>query len=220
MQALLDPIQATEINLKVTEQGARVLYNTASVVMPVIQQFFFMMALNGISSQFHILTKLGWHANGLLRMCIPAAYTFVGALCMIAYIWSSRESWEVNGNQFALSWMIIWLYMHINFLIMDILTTFIPMQFMPFCVLTWAILNVASTISPFELSLGFFHWGYALPVHETYQVLVQIWSDGCDSQLHRALPIMFSWWIVALATATFSVHYRCNTAVAAEHAAM
>lgn len=111
-----------------TEQGARALYNTVSVVMPVIQQLFFMMALNDISSHFHILTKLDWHANGLLRMCISAAYTFVGALCMIAYIWSFRESWEVNGNQFALSWMIIWLYMHINSLIMDFLTTFIPMQ--------------------------------------------------------------------------------------------
>lgn len=220
LQALLDPIQATEINLKVTEQGTRVLYNTVSIVMPIIQQFFFMVALNGISSQFQVLTKLGWNANGLLRMCISAAYTFVGALCMVAYIWSFRESWDVNENQFALSWMIIWLYMHINFLIMDILTTFVPMQFMPFCVLTWVILNVASTISPFELSPGFFHWGYALPAHETYQVLVQIWSDGCESQLYRALPIMFSWWVVALATAIFSVHHRCNTAVAAERAAM
>ncbi|KAK1140674.1 hypothetical protein N8T08_009987 [Aspergillus melleus] len=220
LQAFLDPIQATEINLKVTEQGTRVLYNTVSFVMPVIQQFFFMMALNGISAQFKILTKLGWHANGLLRMCISAAYTFVGALFMVAYIWSFRESWEVNGNQFALSWMAIWLYMHINFLIMDILTTFVPMQFMPFCVLTWVIVNVASTISPFELSPGFFRWGYALPAHETYQVLVQIWSNGCDDQLYRALPVMFSWWVVALGTVIFSVRHRCNAAVAAERAAL
>lgn len=56
------------------------------MVMPIIQQFFFMMALNRISSQFQLLTKLGPTANGLLRMCISFAYTFIGSLCMTGYI--------------------------------------------------------------------------------------------------------------------------------------
>ncbi|KAE8369709.1 hypothetical protein BDV27DRAFT_172374 [Aspergillus caelatus] len=219
LQAFLDPIQATEINIKVTEQGGRVLYNTVSMVMPIIQQFFFMMALNGISAQFHLYTKLGPKRNGLLRMCVSLAYTFIGSLCMAGYIWAYRESWDVNSNQFVLSWMSVWLYMHINFLIVDILTAFIPMQFLPFCILTWAIINVASTISPFELSPGFYRWGYALPAHELYQVLVQIWSDGCEDQLYRALPIMFSWWIACLAIVPFAMTHRCKAAVAAEQAA-
>lgn len=219
LQAFLDPIQANEINIKVTEQGSRVLYNTVSMVMPIIQQFFFMMALNGISAQFHLYTKLGPTRNGLLRLCVSLAYTFIGSLCMAGYIWAYRESWDVNSNQFVLSWMSVWLYMHINFLIVDILTAYIPMQFLPFCILTWAIINVASSISPFELSPGFYRWGYALPAHELYQVLVQIWSDGCEDQLYRALPIMFSWWIACLAIVPFAMSHRCKAAVAAEHAA-
>ncbi|KAE8394475.1 hypothetical protein BDV23DRAFT_190079 [Aspergillus alliaceus] len=219
LQAFLDPIQATEINIKATQQGTRVLYNTVSMVMPIIQQFFFMMALNGISASFHLYTKLGPNKNGLLRLCVSLAYTFIGSLCMAGYIWAYRESWDVNSNQFTLSWMSIWLYMHINFLIVDILTAFIPLQFLPFCILTWAIINVASTISPFEISPGFYRWGYALPSHELYQVLVQIWSDGCENQLHRALPIMFSWWIACLAIVPFAMRHRCQTALAAEQAA-
>lgn len=90
------------------------------------------------------------------------------------------------------------------------------MQFLPFCVLTWVIINVGSTISPFELNPGFFRWGYALPAHEVYQVLVQIWSDGCQDQSYRALPILFSWWIVGLATVIYATYYRCQTALKAK----
>lgn len=219
LEAFTNPITATEINLKETPQGARVLYNTVGLVMPILQQFFYLMALNGISAQFHVLTKFGAVANGLLRMCVSLLYTFVGSMCTVGYIWSFKESWSVNGNQFVLSWMIIWLFMHINFGIIDALTAFVPMQFMPFCMLTWIIINVASSLSPLELSPGFFRWSHALPANETYQVLVQIWSDGCENKLYQALPILFSWWAVGLSLAIYSVHRRVAKALAAEKAA-
>ncbi|KAJ5786620.1 uncharacterized protein N7503_011832 [Penicillium pulvis] len=218
LETFLDPIQATGINIKATTQGTRVLYNTVSLVMPIIQQFFFMMALNGISAQFQLFTKLGTLTNGLIRMVTSIIYTFIGSLCMAGYIWAYKESWDVNGNQFVLTWMVTWLYMHINFLIVDTLTAFIPMQFLPFCILTWVILNVASTISPFELNPGFFRWGYALPAHEAYQMLVQIWSDGCQDQSYRALPILFSWWIAALLNTVYATYSRCQAAVKAHNA--
>lgn len=214
-RTLLDPISATEINIRPTNQGARVLYNTVSMVMPIIMQFFFVMGLNGISAGFQLFNKMKPQAVGLLRMTLSVAYTFIGSLCMSGYIWAFREHWHVNGVQFVLTWISIWLYMHVNFAIMETATTFIPMPFMPFFVLTWAILNVASTIAPFELNPGFYRWGYALPSHEVYQVLVQIWSGGCNDQLYRALPILFSWWVVTIAAAILSVHHRCATAVKA-----
>ncbi|KAF7182453.1 hypothetical protein CNMCM7691_002023 [Aspergillus felis] len=215
LQAFLNPIQATEINIKTTDQGPRVLYNTVSIVIPIIQQFFFMMALNGISAKFHVLAKLSPLSNGLLRMCVSLAYTFVASLCQTGYTWAFREHWDVNSNQFVLCWMAIWLYMHINFLLVDVTTAFVPLEFLPFCILTWVIINVSSTISPFELNPGFFHWGYALPSHELYQVLVQIWSDGCENQLYHALPIMFSWWVVGLVAVVFANRHRCEMAVKA-----
>ncbi|RDW68691.1 uncharacterized protein DSM5745_08451 [Aspergillus mulundensis] len=179
LNVFLDPIQAQEINIKAANQGTRMLYNTVSMIMTIIMQFFFMMALNGISAQFNLFTSLSWVTNGFIRMCASVVYTFISALCMIGYIWAFREDWDVNGAQFVLSWITIWLYMHIDFLLFDIMTTFIPMQFMPFCMLAWMIANVSSTIAPFELSAGFYRWAYALPAHEAYAILGQIWSDGC-----------------------------------------
>lgn len=211
-EVLFDPISATGINIKPTEQGGRVLYNTVSMVMPIIQQFFMLMALNGISTGMQLYSRLHPQRNGIIRLILSAVYTLLGSLCMTGYIWAFREDWSVDAGQFFLTWIVCWLYMHINFLILDIATTWIPMQFMSFFVLTLALTSVSSTISPLELSPGFYHWGYALPAYETYQVLVQVWS-GCDNQLFRALPILFSWWLVCLIAAILSLHYRCKAAI-------
>ncbi|KAH8202501.1 hypothetical protein TruAng_003309 [Truncatella angustata] len=186
--------------------------------MPIIQQFFFMLALNGISGEFELFSKLRPSTNGLLRLGLSISYTLIGSLCIAGYIWAFKESWDVNGNQFALTWIVMWLYMHVNFLLVDILTTWVPMQFMPFCILTWVVMNVASAISPFELDPGFYRWGYALPGHEVYQVLVKIWSHGCGNQLHIALPVLFSWWFAAIALVIVAVRTRCRKASAAEKA--
>jgi hypothetical protein len=214
LKAFTDPIQAEQINIKETEEGTRVFYNTISMAMPIVQQFFYMLALNGIGSVFDAFTKLSWKTNALLRLTVSILYTFVGALCMTGYIWAYRETWHQTGSHFALTWMILWLLMHINILFFDITTAFVEIQWMPYIVLTWVILNVASTITPFEMSPAFFRWEYALPSHEAYQVLLQIWSGGCNNRLYQALPIMFTWWIIGVPASVFAMYYRCRKAVA------
>jgi hypothetical protein len=94
----------------------------------------------------------------------------------------------------------------------DVATGFIPMKFLPFFVLTWVILNVTSTIWPFELAPSFYRWGYALPAHEVWQVLIQIWSGGAVDRLYQALPILFTWEIVFLPLAVVALNFRCKVA--------
>ncbi|KAL4816533.1 hypothetical protein BDW67DRAFT_44322 [Aspergillus spinulosporus] len=48
---------------------------------------------------------------------------------------------------------------HVHFLFIDSATSIIPMPFVLFLVLTWIILNVSSTIGPFELSPAFYRIG-------------------------------------------------------------
>lgn len=208
LNAFLDPIQATEINIKTTEQGPRTLYNTVTLLIIILPQFFFVMALNGISAKFEFNSRVGVLPDIVFRMCMSLIYTFIGGLAMIGFIWAFRESWNVQGSQFMLSWMVIWLAMHISYLFYDITTACLPLIFVPVIVLTTILISISSTISPFELSAGFYRWGYALPGHELYQVLVQIWTDGCDNHLYRALPILFSWWIVFLVIAPAAMRYR------------
>ncbi|RAQ49961.1 nitrosoguanidine resistance protein SNG1 [Aspergillus flavus] len=207
-KTVLDPISSSSIDLQPMAQGVRFYYNTVSMVMPILQQFFFLMALNGISAQFKIFSSLSLKQNMVLRLIISICYTFIASLCMSGYIWAFREDWNATSDQFGLTWMAIWLVMHLNFLIIDAATAFIPMQFMSFFMLTWIILNVSSSIGPFELSPGFYRLGYVFPAHELYEILLQIWTDGCNPHLYRALPILWSEWIVALGLSLLGMRKR------------
>lgn len=115
LQAFLNPIQGGDINIMPTGQGTRVLYNTVAMVMPIIMQFFFLMAVNGVSAEFNLYSHLPVLNNGIIRLVLSLSYTFIGSLCWAGYIWAFREDWSVGAGQFFCTWMIIWLFMHINF---------------------------------------------------------------------------------------------------------
>ncbi|EKV12624.1 nitrosoguanidine resistance protein [Penicillium digitatum] len=112
---LFDPIAATSIDIMPTNQGVRFYYNTVSMVMVILPQFFFVMALNGITAESNILKTLSLIQNITLRLGLSVLYTFITSLCMSGYIWAFREDWGVTSSQFPLMWMILWLGMHINF---------------------------------------------------------------------------------------------------------
>ncbi|KAK6442494.1 hypothetical protein LTR95_001261 [Oleoguttula sp. CCFEE 5521] len=212
LQVLLNPIMATGINIMPTTQQTKLFYNTVSMVMPILQQFFFLLILNGLSNELHLYSKLPLHISGLVRVGLSVVFDLVASLCMSGYIWGFRESWEVTRKQFALTWMVLWLLMHIHFLIIDACTAFLPLPALPFFLLTWIIINITSSISPFEANPGFYRWGYALPTNEAYTVLTDIWSRGSVPQLYRALPVLFSWWVAGLSLAICGHCYRCHKA--------
>ncbi|KAL4757337.1 SNG1 family protein [Aspergillus foveolatus] len=197
-KTVLDPVSSTSTDIQPMSQGVRFYYNTVSMVMPIIIQFFFIMAIGGISAQINNFNTFSPRQNTILRFIISVCYTFVAALVVTGYIWAFRESWDVSFGQFALTWMAIWLAMHVHFLFIDFATSVIPMPFVPFFVLTWIILNVSSTIGPFELSPGFYRIGYVFSAHSLYELLLQIWTEGCNPHLYRAFPILWCEWVVAL----------------------
>ena len=212
VQTLLNPIAGTSLTIQVTEQTTKILYNSVSMVVPILSQFFFVMALNQISAGCQLYSKLPVRTSGILRIAISLLYTLVAALAMAGYIWAFREDWDVNGKQFCLTWMILWLLMDINFLLFDAATSIVPMAVMPFIVFTLIICSVTSTLTPFELNPGFYRWSYALPAHEVYTVLEDIWTRGAVPQLYHALPVLFSYWIAGWVAATAGHFRRCRTA--------
>ncbi|KAM5350014.1 hypothetical protein ACJ41O_006519 [Fusarium nematophilum] len=207
---LLNPIDATAWDIMPTNQGARVLLNTVSMVMPILMQFFFVMGVNGIFSAAKVLETQSKRDVYLFRLLASKVYSCVSALGMTGYIWAFRESWGVTAGQFFETWMCIWFYMDINYLVVDtVLGSIVPMQFFAYFFLTWVILNIATTVYPFELTPGFYHWGWALPAHNVWLLLIGIWSSGCRAQLDVTLPILFAWWFVGHLSSAWSVRRRC-----------
>ncbi|EEU39815.1 uncharacterized protein NECHADRAFT_39320 [Fusarium vanettenii 77-13-4] len=206
----LNPIEASSIDLMPTSQGSRVLFNTVSMVMPILMQFFFSMAMNGIFTETGVFAKLSKRDIYAVRLIISKVYTLMCGICMSGYIWAFREDWGASRGQFFETWMCLWLYMEVNYLIVDsVLDVVVPIKFFAFFFLTWIILNVASTIWPFELSAGFYRWSYALPAHNTWTLLMTIWSGGCRAQNEVALPVLFTWWVVGHVTSAWAVRRRC-----------
>ncbi|CAN6669043.1 hypothetical protein TRVA0_041S00562 [Trichomonascus vanleenenianus] len=198
MYALFNPIATSQINIQAMQQGVRIYYSTLTVAMIVLQQFFFGLAVHFITMNAHksisVHTYIAFKAVGSTIFCLGAAF------CMAGNMWAFRENWSVNGNQYILSVMILWLLMAIHNLLFQSLLLFLPVPAMPFMVILWVLINVTATATPFILSPGFYRVGYAVPSFEAYDVLNDIWSRGSVPSLYRALPILFSWWVVLLGT--------------------
>jgi hypothetical protein len=108
--------------------------------------------------------------------------------------------------------MALWLFAHLNFLVLDVFSIWVSPPFVPMALITWIVLNVTSILLPFELSPDFYKWGYALPAHSVFQVLIDIWSGGCNPQLDYALPVMFAYEVVGLVISSIGVYRRAHYA--------
>ncbi|KAH7030504.1 hypothetical protein B0J12DRAFT_583429 [Macrophomina phaseolina] len=212
VSAYLNPIQSSSYNIKPSPQSTKTVYNTIPMVMGIIMNFFFLMAVNGVASSLQLYSHIPFFQNWLVRVVLSLTYTCAGSLCQSAYFWAFKESWDQPASVFFLVWMAMWLYQHVQFLVFDVATTFIPMAFSSFFVLSWVIANITATIAPFELSAGFYRWAYALPAKETFDILITIWSGGAVNRLYRNLPIMFAWVVVMGPSAFYALRYRCKKA--------
>ncbi|KAH6886932.1 hypothetical protein B0T10DRAFT_490508 [Thelonectria olida] len=212
LSVLAIPWQLQSINIQPTTQGSRAIYNTVVLILILIQEFFYLGTINGLYATFKVYVRVHPWRIIIARNVISISYTFIGSLCVISTIWAFKSGWGINGNQFVLSWMAIWLFAHLNFLTLDVFTIWLPAPFVPMALVSWIVFNVTSTILPFDLSPGFYRIGYMFPAHELYQVLIDIWSRGCNPQLHYALPILFTWELVSLILSGLGVFRRCHYA--------
>lgn len=214
-----NPWKLSDINIQPTTQGSRLIYNTLVIILILIQEFFYLGTINGLYAQFKIYTKFCPHRIIIFRNVLSLAYTFVGSLCVTGAIWAFRAGWNVNSNQYGLTWATLWLFAHANFLALDVFTIWLPHSYVPMALITWIVFNVTSILLPFELSAGFYKWTYAMPAHEVYQILTDIWSGGCNPQLYYALPTLFTWEVLGVALSALGVYRRCHYAVLGEEAA-
>ncbi|KAJ5553487.1 hypothetical protein N7494_002865 [Penicillium frequentans] len=206
----VNPWTLASIDIQTTEQGSRLIYNTLVIILILIQEFFYLGFINGLYQQFKLYTAVSPHRIAIVRQIISGLYTLAGSLCTAGAIWAFRHGWHVNGNQFVLTWMTLWLFAHLNFLVLDVFSIWLPPPLLPMALISWVVLNVTSILLPFELSPGFYKVGYALPAHSVFQVLIDIWSGGCNPQLNYALPVMFAYEIVSIALSSIGVYRRAH----------
>ena len=216
LSTFMNPWILNSINIKPTTQGARVIYNTIVIVLVLVQDFFFLATINGLSKEFKIYNRVQPRFIFLIRQVLAVLYTLIGSLLTTASIWAFKSGWDVSGSQFVLTWLALWLFGHVNFLTLDVFTIWIPQNFMPMALVSWVILNVISAVLPFSLSNGFYRWTYALPAHAAYEILTDIRSSGCNPHLYFALPILFAYEVLGTVGTALGAFRRCHMAAVEE----
>lgn len=210
------PFRASNINLMPTVQTSRTFLATTCVTFTMITQFFYVLALNGIAGGFGMLSTLTVWVNMRIRWVSSIVYSCAMGAVLTGVVWAFRESWPVTASQGFETWLTFSWVAHIHFLVFDTATGFIPVAYMAYFAMTWMFLNITSSGVPIELAPGFYHWQYALPSYQLYQVLVTILSHGCVNQNFRALPILFVWWVAGLIGSWLSMINKCNAATQLE----
>ncbi|KAL3458158.1 hypothetical protein BJX64DRAFT_280040 [Aspergillus heterothallicus] len=213
--AYSNPWELSQVNIQPTSQGSRLIYNTLVIILILIQEFFFLATVNGLYVQFGLFGRIKPLRMIFFRFLISALYTLAGSICAIGAIWAFRVDWDVNGNQWALSWITMWLFAHLNFLTLDVVAVWFPAPYVPMALISWVVLNVSSILVPFELSPAFYQWAYALPAHAVYNIFIHIWSGGCNPQLNYALPVLFAYEISSGILSAIGVYRRAHYAVVA-----
>ncbi len=198
LAVLAEPWELRTTDIQPTTQGSRAIYNTLVIILILIQEFFYLGTINGLYAAFEMYQRVHPARIVFVRVLNSLTYCLVGSLCTAGAIWAFRAGWDVDGAQFGLTWMVLWLFAHVNFVTLDSFTSWLPGPYVPMALIAWVVANVTSILLPFELSPGFYRVGYAIPAHEVYQALVHIWSRGCNPQLAVALPVLFAWELAGL----------------------
>ncbi|ORY70993.1 uncharacterized protein BCR38DRAFT_415666 [Pseudomassariella vexata] len=208
---LAQPFSFTSHDVAATPPSTNPFYNTATVVFVILMQFFCILAFNGICQGFGIFSGASIRSHLAVRFSYSIIFTLVGSLLTTGYLFAFQDTWGLIAAQFGQTWMLLWLSMHVNWLVLDTAAGFFPIAAVPFFTFTWIIVNMASTVMPFEISPGFYRIGYMWPAHNMLEVLIQIWSGGCYNRLYRTLPVLFSWELVAAVVDLFAQVRRCKT---------
>jgi hypothetical protein len=151
-----DPWHLKSFNIQPTTQGSRLIYNTLVIILILVQEFFYLGTINSLYDAFKIYSRLNPHRIFVFRWALSAAYTFIGSLCTAGAIWAFRAGWNVNSGQLVLTWMILWIFAHVNFLTLDVFTVWLPPPYVPMALISWLVFNVTSILLPFELCPSFY----------------------------------------------------------------
>jgi hypothetical protein len=209
---LLDPFQATSLNLFSFLIGIKPFISTVAFVFPGIVQFFFGMALGGISAKTHIHQRLSTSRNYLIRFLVSRLFAFIIAISWTGWFYTFSEGKTGSSSSYILMTLNMWMYAMIAFEFHDTCAAFIPIEFLPVTVLAYIILNVTAASFPIPLKPTFYHIDYAIPSYNCFEIFITILTGGSTNRLYRNLPVLFSWMIITGATGVAANMHRCRLA--------
>ncbi|EDK43843.1 hypothetical protein LELG_02022 [Lodderomyces elongisporus NRRL YB-4239] len=100
---------------------------------------------------------------------------------------------------FLVYWCIAFLTMCAVGLANEIMAMTLIMIHPPFLgcwMLSWVVINISPTFGPIALMNRFYRYGYAIPIHNSFEATKTVFFDVYKGQLGRNFGILIAWWAV------------------------
>lgn len=90
-----------------------------------------------------------------------------------------------------------------------IITVYPPL--LGFWLIFWVIINITPTFTPMALSAEFFRYGYAMPLHNSYEISKVVFFNTYKGQMGRNMGIIVAWVVILTAALPFVIIYFGKT---------
>ncbi|KAH6637687.1 hypothetical protein C7974DRAFT_390005 [Boeremia exigua] len=186
--------------------------NTLGAVLPILMQFFFIMAWNGICNGMHFYAAHDLRTHILSRLFCGTVWPVFTSLCIAGWTFAFRGSYSIDVKMFFAFWAVTWVYCMISFDVLDIATGFIPMAFVPFFVLTWIIWNVVASLGPPEILHQWFRINYFFPSLHWFRTFITIITQGALNDSRYTLPVLAVWLVLMKCLSPLATRHRVRKA--------
>lgn len=199
LSALSGPARATEMPAAFQLFGDlddKAFVNTIGAVLPIVMQFFFIMAWNGVCNGMHLYAAFDLRTHMVARLFWSTVWPVFTSLCTAGWTFAFRGSYHIDAKMFFAFWALTWVFSMINFDMLDIITGFIPMAFVPFLFLSWIMFNVAASLGPPEILNHWYRISYLFPSLHWYRTFITIITQGAYNNLRYTLPVLAAWLVL------------------------
>lgn len=215
LSALAGPARAIEMSAASQLFGAlddKAFINTLGAVLPILMQFFFIMAWNGICNGMHLYAAYDLRTHIFARLFWSTVWPVFTSLCTAGWTFAFRGSYRIDAKMFFAFWAVTWVYSMINFDVLDVITGFIPMAFVPFLFLSWVIFNVAASLGPPEILNNWYRINFFFPSLHWYRTFITIITEGAYNNLHYTLPVLAVWLVLMKCMSPLATRNRVRKA--------
>lgn len=215
LSALAGPARAVEMPAASQLFGNlddKAFINTLGSVLPILMQFFFIMAWNGVCNSMHLYAAYDLRTHILARLFWSTVWPVFTSLCTAGWTFAFRGKYHMDAKMFFAFWAVTWVYSMITFDVLDIITGFIPMAFVPFLFVIWIIFNVTASLGPPEILNHWYRVSYFFPSLHWYRTFITILTEGGYNNLRYTLPVLAVWLLVVKCLSPLATRNRVRKA--------
>lgn len=188
-------------------------------ILLIVAQIGCVFALIFTVFQFIAYAKLHGEVTSLVkrrhkiyyRVGLSVLTHFISSLfwCTVSAVYQVDFTKAFGRGGFVVCWMTTWLFMWavggINENVLSVIFAINP-PYLGFWVLSFVIINVASTFFPFVLDSDFYRYGYFMPLHNFVAIMRVIFMDISKQHMGRNYGVLVAW--IALNTALLPLNMK------------